>query len=110
LFILGFINSFFKTVLMRVITIIFLLFISISSFGQDKPAYVIYNSKGKKVTFAKMVKSLQDQNVILFGEFHDNPISHWLQFELTKDLSESRDLILGAEMFEADNQDELNAY
>ena len=95
---------------MRVITIIFLLFISISSFGQDKPAYVIYNSKGKKVTYAKMVKSLQDQNVILFGEFHDNPISHWLQFELTKDLAKSRELTLGAEMFEADNQDELNAY
>lgn len=95
---------------MRVITIIFLLFISVYSFSQDKPAYVIYNSKGKKVTYTKMVKSLQEQNVILFGEFHDNPISHWLQFELTKDIAKSKDLILGAEMFEADNQDELNAY
>lgn len=95
---------------MRIITIIFLLFISIYSFGQDKPAYVIYNSKGKKVTYTKMVKSLQDLDVILFGEFHDNPISHWLQFELTTDLAKSRELILGAEMFEADNQDELNVY
>ena len=95
---------------MRTAVLVFLLFISLYSFGQDKPSYVIYNSNGKKVTYAKMVKSLQDQDVILFGEFHDNPISHWLQLELTKDLVKSKDLILGAEMFEADNQDELNAY
>ena len=44
--------------------------------------------------------------MVLFGELHNNPISHWLQLELTEDLHAARgaDLVLGAEMFEADNQ------
>ena len=76
------------------------------SFNADKPAYRIYNSGGKEVSFSKMMKSLYEADVILFGESHDNPIAHWLELEVTEDLySEVRDaLILGAEMFEADNQ------
>ncbi len=57
-----------------------------------------------------MLKSLEERDIVLFGELHDNPISHWLQYELTTDLDKSRDLILGAEMFEADNQNPLNDY
>ena len=46
----------------------------------------------------------------MFGEFHNNPISHWLQLEVTKDLKQKRDLVLGAEMFEQDNQPALDLY
>lgn len=49
-------------------------------------------------------------DVVLFGEHHTNPIVHWLQMESTADLSKSRKLTLGAEMFEADNQQGLNNY
>jgi len=56
------------------------------SFTADKPAYVIYNSAGKDTPFSKMMKSLYKADVILFGEYHDNPISHWLQKEVTLDL------------------------
>jgi uncharacterized iron-regulated protein len=48
--------------------------------------------------------------VVLFGEHHNNSIIHWLQLELTKDLAEKKNLVLGAEMFEVDNQTELNNY
>lgn len=41
---------------------------------------------------------------------HNNPISHWLQYEVTSELNEKRDLVLGAEMMEADNQKQLNDY
>ena len=81
-----------------------------SSFKNDKPAYVLYNSKGQKVTFLKMITDLKTKEVILFGEIHNNPIAHWLQIELTKELGKSNKLILGAEMFEADNQEGLNYY
>ncbi len=81
-----------------------------SSFKNDKPAYVLYNSKGQKVTFSKMITDLKTKEVILFGEIHNNPIAHWLQIELTKELGKSNKLILGAEMFEADNQEGLNYY
>ncbi|MBK0381699.1 ChaN family lipoprotein [Pedobacter sp. SD-b] len=92
--------------------IIFLLLISIFSkvFSQDKPAYIIYNKEGKKVSYGKMIKTLAKQNIVLFGEVHNNPISHWLEISLTQDLSKSDSLILGAEMIEADNQKPLDNY
>lgn len=93
----------------NVLLIVALLLTSIS-FSQDKPAYRIYDSKGKEVTYEKMVKVLIEQDIVLFGELHNSAIAHWLQLELTTDLDKKRDLVLGAEMFEADNQDELNDY
>lgn len=53
---------------------------------------------------------MKKADVVLFGEHHNNPIVHWLQYETTVDLNKSRKLTLGAEMFEADNQQELNDY
>ena len=97
---------------------LFIVFISFYCFGlsfsqsSDKPAYLIYDSDGKEVKYSKMLKDLKSAKVILFGEFHDNPISHWLEFELTVDLfnAKRKNLILGAEMFESDNQLILNEY
>lgn len=91
-------------------TTIFVLGAISSTFSQNKPAYVLYNSKGKKVSFNKLIEDATKSNVVLFGELHDNPIAHWLQLELTKELGKDNKLILGAEMFEKDNQDKLNAY
>lgn len=79
-------------------------------FSQDKPAYVLYNKDGKKVKYGKMINSSAAADIVLFGEFHNNPIAHWLQLELTRDLKEKRELVLGAEMFEADNQQALDNY
>ncbi len=57
-----------------------------------------------------MIKELVKKDIVLFGELHNNPISHWLQYETTSDLNEKRELVLGAEMLEADNQLVLNEY
>jgi len=91
------------------ILILALLLITGTVFSQKKP-FVIYNSEGKKVSYRKMVKALVKSDIILFGELHNNPISHWLQYEVTSDLNNSKQLILGAEMLEADNQIVLNDY
>ena len=95
--------------IIKVISIILIL-VNVSVLGQYKAAYTLFNSKGKKVSYAKMIKALNEKDVVLFGEYHDNPIVHWLQFEVTTELDKTRDLILAAEMFEADNQDELDDY
>lgn len=87
-----------------------ILFLTTSVFAQSKPAYILYNAKGKKISYEKMIREQQKKDIVLFGELHNNPISHWLQLELTKDLYGKRDLILGAEMLEADNQTALNDY
>ena len=78
--------------------------------AQDKKAYQLFDKKGKKVNFEKVVKASLKTEVILFGEFHDNPICHWLQLELTKEIAGKKQVVLGAEMIEADNQIQLNDY
>jgi len=79
-------------------------------FAQDKPAYTLYNANGKKVKYSKMIKALVQRDVVLIGEYHNNAISHWMELEITKDCKEKRSLVLGAEMFEQDNQPALNLY
>jgi len=78
--------------------------------AQDKPAYKLYNTKGKKTSYKKLLKEAKKADVVLFGEFHNNPISHWLQYEFTKDMELKRKLVIGFEMLEQDNQDEIDAY
>jgi len=82
------------------------------AFKSDKNAYMIFDAKGKACQYAKMVELAKEADVVLFGEQHDNPINHWLQQELTKDLYEAKKekLVLGAEMFEADDQVVVNEY
>ncbi len=92
-----------------------LLFIAVLSqvlFAQDLPAYKIYNARGKEVSFKTMSTKANQVELVLFGEFHDNPIAHWLQLELTQSLFEQHreNLQLGFEMFEQDQQAVLSAY
>ena len=89
--------------------IIAFLFVS-KVIAQDKKAYQIFDSKGKKVTYEKVLKASEKTDVVLFGEYHDNSLVHWLQLEFTKDLSQRKNLVLGAEMLEADNQEAVNRY
>lgn len=80
--------------------------------GPDRPAYRLYNAKLKSTTYAKLLRQAADADVVLFGELHNNPICHWLELQLTKDLAAQKrgNLVLGAEMFEADNQTALSDY
>jgi uncharacterized iron-regulated protein len=97
---------------LSIILILLCLFQTSQLFSQDKPAYVIYTANGKKTTFEKLVESTENKELILFGEFHDNPISHWLQLELTKEMyaEVGSNLQLGFEMFEQDQQVLLSQY
>jgi uncharacterized iron-regulated protein len=74
-------------------------------FKSDKPAYVLFDKAGKHSQYGDMLKDALKADIILFGELHNNPVCHWIQFELTRDLfGECRNnLVLGAEMFETDN-------
>lgn len=78
--------------------------------AQRKDAYQLFTASGKKVSYGQMVKELAKMDMVLFGEYHNNPICHWLQLAVTRDLGKKRSLILGAEMFEADNQSTLDRY
>lgn len=86
------------------------LLFSFSVMAQNGLAYQLFDSKGKKTSYNKLVKASQKAELILFGEFHDNPISHWMQLKLTKELHKTNSLVLGAEMIERDNQPQLDQY
>jgi uncharacterized iron-regulated protein len=88
------------------------LFVSLITVSAQKTAYILYNEEGKETKYTKMIKAATDADVVLFGELHNNPISHWLQLELTKDLHNElgKSLVLGAEMFEADGQLIMDEY
>jgi uncharacterized iron-regulated protein len=88
------------------------IFFVFTAFKADKPAYFLFNKEGKDIKYEKMLKEVGDADIVLFGESHDDPISHWLELELTKDLFETKkdNLVLGAEMFESDNQVILDEY
>ena len=97
---------------MKNIIVSLLVLLTLSSFSGDKPAYRIFNNEGKKVKYKKMLETVKDADVVFFGELHNNPVLHWLQYNLTTDLytAKAGSIILGAEMFEADNQLILNEY
>lgn len=80
------------------------------SFAQSKEAYVIFNAKGKKVAYQQMVKQAKKTDIVFFGEYHNNPIAHWLQLELSTDLMLKQKLTFGFEMFEADQQSILDDF
>lgn len=81
-------------------------------YAQQADAFKLFNEKGRRISYKKMVRSLAKADVILFGELHNDPIAHYLQRKLVEDLSSKRSnrIILGAEMFEADNQLGLTNY
>ncbi|MCB0686568.1 MAG: ChaN family lipoprotein [Saprospiraceae bacterium] len=90
--------------------LLFLMSMVPQAYSQNKPAYQIFNAKGKRISYGKMKKKLASKDIVLFGEIHNNPIDHWLQLELLQDLFQVRKTILGFEMFEADNQEPLDRY
>jgi uncharacterized iron-regulated protein len=96
--------------MIKAIGIILCLLCSLGISAQNKPAYILYNAKGKQIGYDKMLKDLLKQEVVLFGEIHNNPISHWLELKIAQECGEKRAIRLGAEMFERDNQEPLNHY
>ena len=82
------------------------------SYSSGRPSYVIFDKSGSKVSYAQMLRSISGRDVCLFGEMHNDPISHWLELSLEKDLHSLKGghLVVGAEMWETDNQQVLDEF
>lgn len=79
--------------------------------AQNPAVYALFDREGKAVDFESMSQDLARAQVVLFGELHNDPIVHWLQYRLSAALlALEPELTLGAEMLEADNQKALNLY
>lgn len=80
--------------------------------AQDFRSYQFFDKKSKAVLPEKVMKELADYDVVFIGEHHDNSINHWLEKKITEALFNQKkgQVILGAEMFERDNQKALDSY
>jgi uncharacterized iron-regulated protein len=73
----------------------------------DRPAYRLFTAQGVSADYDQMLAQLAQADVVLFGEQHNDPIAHWLELQVAKDLARikgSGKLVLGLEMFECDVQ------
>lgn len=92
-------------------SVLIFLLASQSITAQDLPAYKIYTQEGKEVKFSKMMKQIAEADIVLFGENHNSSIVHWLELQVTKAMYEqSPNLVVSAEMLEADDQIIVNEY
>lgn len=97
---------------MKKIFLPLLILVLVNGYAQNKAeAYKIFNNKGKEVSFEKMIEKLAQNQIVLFGELHNNTLNHWLQLQTAKALyNQNNQLSLGAEMFETDDQLLINEY
>ncbi|MCH5227320.1 MAG: ChaN family lipoprotein [Muribaculaceae bacterium] len=95
------------------IYIISFLFTALSATANPTlESYRLYDNSGKEVSFGEMVDSLGEAEVVFIGENHNCPISHWMEYEITKALHDKHGdkLKIGEEMLEADNQLLIDEY
>ena len=94
-------------ILLLSITALFIL-----AMNSDLKPYNIFSSKGKVQKFDKVINKIADADIVFFGELHNNAISHWLELEVAKALyaKHGDSFVMGAEMYEADQQLIINEY
>ena len=92
--------------------LLMMMLISVSNLFAQPEAYRLFNEKGRSTRYDRLLDDCKRADVVLFGELHNDPIAHWLQLELTKDLHAllGDKLVMGAEMFEADGQLIMDEY
>ncbi len=97
---------------MKKILLLGITLFSLLAMKNDKLAFRLFDQNGKSASYKELLKDASDADIVFFGELHDNPICHWLEYEITSDLyaEKGKTLMLGAEMFEADNQLIINEY
>ncbi len=91
-----------------------LILLALCSFTlRDRPAYRLFAANGQPADYDQMLADLAQADVVLFGEQHNDPLAHWLELQVTKDLQRLKkpgQLVLGLEMFERDVQPLVAGY
>ncbi|SDJ91172.1 Uncharacterized iron-regulated protein [Catalinimonas alkaloidigena] len=84
----------------------------VSTASTPPMAYRWFNAQGEPAAWETLVSQAAAADVVLFGELHNNAIAHWFQVRLLQELhaQHGNQLVLGAEMFEADDQVVLDEY
>ena len=84
---------------------------SVSAASQQGSFRVVESSTGNTVSFATLVGRAAQSDVVFFGEQHDDPETHFLEFALLDGLGQRHSqVVLSLEMFERDVQPQLDRY
>lgn len=79
--------------------------------AQSQSFRVVESATGNTVSFSDMVGRAASADVVFFGEMHDDPETHFLEFALLEGLGRRHaQVVLSLEMFERDVQPELDRY
>ncbi len=92
-----------------VISFLLMLFMACNVSAQD---YKILDTKtGTEISIDELIKKISDSQIVFFGEFHDDSLIHYLQYEFfVKYHSSNNKTALSMEMFERDVQNTLDEY
>ena len=72
---------------------------------------VVESATGNTVSFTSLIGRAAMADVVFFGEQHDDPETHFLEFALLEGLGQRHNsVVLSLEMFERDVQPELDRY
>ena len=77
-----------------------------------QPSYLLFTGKGEPADYDVLLQVALKSDIILFGELHNSETAHRLRMKLARDLhaDTKRPLVIGMEMFEADQQILLDEY
>lgn len=79
--------------------------------AQEKAAYKLYHADGTPASYADLLEDALEQRIVIMGEQHNNPMSHWLVYELAHDLFKKElGLVLTMEQYERDQQPILDSF
>jgi len=97
---------------MKIKLLFTIIAINISINAQDVGLFKIFENGGNETDYIKMLGTALQADVVLFGEIHNNQISHWFEINMLKDIHKNKkeNLIVGAEMFETDDQIKIDEY
>jgi uncharacterized iron-regulated protein len=72
---------------------------------------VVESASGNTVPFSSLIAAASTADVVFFGEEHDDPETHFLEFALLEGIGQRRDRVaLSLEMFERDVQMDVDQY
>ena len=96
----------------RLLTTLCCLFSLSLLWGQNPAAYVIYDQDGNSSDYQTLLEEMSQRDLVFLGEIHNCTIAHWMEKLIVADLYKihGEELMLGAEMFERDDQVILNEY
>jgi len=85
--------------------------VSVGTVNAQGEAYQFFTNEGKKLDLNKVLKGANDADAVFFGELHNNSLGHWLQLQVLKGMeAENPDLVVGSEIFEREDQLNLDEW